>query len=370
MHKKFCCLSLVLLAGALAAAAADKRPNILYCLADDWSWPHAGVYGDRVVRTPSFDRVAREGMRFSHCFSAASSCTPSRAAMLTGQYPHRLEEGSCLWGFLPKKFPVYPELLEKAGYAVGSTRKGWGPGDFRAGGYARNPAGKGFRDFETFLKTVPAGTPFCFWFGSHDPHRPYEAGSGAGIGLKTNGVVIPPYWPNNEVSRSDVLDYYWKVQRFDRDVGGLLDVLEKAGQRDNTLVIMTGDNGWPFPRCKANVYDGGSRQPLAIRWPARVYSLVAVRRKCIRGGSIRSSSLTALSVRFCASSTSSRVLRPFRFRRSPMAVSRRAGLRSTTPRLSARATMVFAIAASLGSTRMSRTKDWSIFNWSSGRRFR
>ncbi len=270
MHKKLCCFSLVLLAGALAAVAADKRPNILYCLADDWSWPHAGVYGDRVVRTPSFDRVAREGMRFSHCFSAASSCTPSRAAMLTGQYPHRLEEGSCLWGFLPKKFPVYPDLLEKAGYAVGSTRKGWGPGDFRAGGYARNPAGRTFQSLDAFLKTVPDGTPFCFWFGSHDPHRPYEAGSGAGIGLKTNEVVIPPYWPDNEVSRSDVLDYYWKVQRFDRDVGELLDVLEKAGRLDNTLVIMTGDNGWPFPRCKANVYDGGSRQPLAVRWPAKV----------------------------------------------------------------------------------------------------
>ena len=134
-------LSLLLLAGALAAAAADTRPNILYCLADDWAWPHAGVYGDRVVRTPTFDRVAREGIRFNYCFSAAPSCTPSRAAMLTGQYPHRLEEGSCLWGFLPKKFPVYPDLLEKAGYVVGSTRKGWGPGNFRAGGFTRNPAG-------------------------------------------------------------------------------------------------------------------------------------------------------------------------------------------------------------------------------------
>ena len=67
--------SLMLLAGALAVAAADARPNILYCLADDWSWPHAGVYGDRVVRTPTFDRVAREGIVFTHCFSAASSRT-------------------------------------------------------------------------------------------------------------------------------------------------------------------------------------------------------------------------------------------------------------------------------------------------------
>ena len=259
----------MLLAGAVAAGAADTRPSILYCLADDWGWPHAGVYGDRVIRTPTFDRVAREGMRFNYCFSAASSCTPSRAAMLTGQYPHRLEEGSCLWGFLPKKFSVYPDLLEKAGYAVGSTRKGWGPGDFRAGGFTRNPAGPSFKDFASFLKAVPDGKPFCFWFGSQDPHRPYEPGSGAGIGLKTNQVVVPPFLPDNEISRNDVLDYYWKVERYDRQVGELLDLLDQAGKLTNTLVIMTGDNGWPFPRCKANLYDGGTRQPLAVRWPAR-----------------------------------------------------------------------------------------------------
>lgn len=259
----------MLLAGVLAAGA-DSRPNILYCLADDWAWPHAGVYGDRTVHTPTFDRVAREGVRFNYCFSTAPSCTPSRAAMLTGQYPHRLEEGSCLWGFLPQKFPVYPDRLEKAGYVVGSTRKGWGPGDFRAGGYTHNPAGPGFKDFAAFLKTVPAGKPFCFWFGSHDPHRPYEAGSGAAIGLQTNDVVIPPFWPDNGASRSDVLDYYWKVERFDRDVGELLDLLDRTGELTNTLVIMTGDNGSPFPRCKANLYDGGTRQPLAVRWPAGV----------------------------------------------------------------------------------------------------
>ena len=260
---------LLLLAGALTAAA-DVRPNILYCLADDWAWPHAGVYGDRVVRTPTFDRVAREGIRFNYCFSAAPSCTPSRAAMLTGQYPHRLEEGSCLWGFLPKEFPVYPDLLEKAGYVVGSTRKGWGPGDFRAGGFTRNPAGPTFKNFAAFLKTVPDEKPFCFWFGSQDPHRPYQPGSGASIGLQTNHVIVPPFWPDNEVSRNDVLDYYWKVERFDREVGELLELLERAGKLDDTVVVITGDNGWPFPRCKANLYDGGTRQPLAVRWPAKV----------------------------------------------------------------------------------------------------
>ncbi|HSU53774.1 MAG TPA: sulfatase [Candidatus Dormibacteraeota bacterium] len=254
----------------LTALAATDRPNILYCLADDWSWPHAGVYGDKTIRTPTFDRVAREGMLFNYCFSAAPSCTPSRAAMLTGQYPHRLEQGSCLWGFLPHKFPVYPDLLEKSGYFVGCTRKGWGPGNAQAGGFTRNPAGPSFATFADFLKKVPEGTPFCFWFGSHDPHRPYALGGGAAAGLKTNDVRVPSYWPQNDVSRNDILDYYSRVERYDRETGELLEQLEKAGKLDNTIVVMTGDNGWPFPRCKANVYDGGTRQPLAVRWPGHI----------------------------------------------------------------------------------------------------
>src|SRR2546425_2265622 len=208
MSKRNFLSGVFLVAGILATGAADSRPNILYCLADDWSWPHAGVYQDKVVRTPTFDRVAREGMLFNYCFSAAPSCTPSRAAMLTGQYPHRLEQGSCLWGFLPKKFPVYPDLLEKSGYVVGCMGKGWGPGNFQAGGFTRNPAGPTFQSFDNFLKTVPEGKPFCFWFGSHDPHRPYRAGSGAESGLTTDKVVVPPFWPDNEISRNDILDYY------------------------------------------------------------------------------------------------------------------------------------------------------------------
>ncbi|MHC1762942.1 MAG: sulfatase [Verrucomicrobiia bacterium] len=265
-----CLASLVLLGAIPSAGGAETRPNILFCLADDWGWPHAGAYGDPVVRTPTFDRLAREGVRFNSCFSAAPSCSPSRAAILTGQYPHRLEEGSCLWGFLPKKFPVYTDLLEAAGYVVGCTRKGWGPGNFRDGGYTRNPAGPQFQNFSEFLKTVPEGKPFCFWFGSQDPHRPYEAGSGARAGLRPDNMVVPPFWPDTAAVRNDVLDYYAEVERFDREVGELLGQLEKLGQLDNTIVVMTGDNGWPFPRCKANLYDGGTRQPLAVRWPARV----------------------------------------------------------------------------------------------------
>lgn len=162
-----------------------ERPNILYCLADDWGWPPAGWDAQRIVRTPNFDRVAREGFFFTHAFSAAPSCTPSRAAMLTGQSPHRLEEGASLYGFLPKKFPVYPDLLELSGYVVGLSGKGWGPGNFKAGGRERNPAGPSFNSFTAFLKTVPDDKQFCFWFGSNDPHRPYEKGSGLKAGMDT-----------------------------------------------------------------------------------------------------------------------------------------------------------------------------------------
>src|SRR5260221_10009109 len=91
-------------AASLPAAQPDKRPNILFCMADDWAWPHAGVYGDKVVQTPTFDRVAREGILFSHAFCMTPSCTASRASVLTGQAPHRLEESGNLWSILRKKY--------------------------------------------------------------------------------------------------------------------------------------------------------------------------------------------------------------------------------------------------------------------------
>jgi N-sulfoglucosamine sulfohydrolase len=239
-------------------------------MADDWSYPHAGVYGDRVIKTPAFDRVAREGMLFSHAFSAAPSCTPSRAAILTGQYPHRLEEGSQLWGYLPKKFAVYPDQLEAAGYQVGLTRKGWGPGSETGGGFTRNPAGPRFASFAAFWAKRDPTKPFCFWLGSSDPHRPYEKGTGIKSGMNPRDVVVPPLWPDTPEVRSDILDYYFAVQRFDSDVAQALKLLEAAGELDNTIVVVTGDNGWPFPRAKANLYDAGTRQPLAIRWPRTV----------------------------------------------------------------------------------------------------
>ena len=248
-------------------AAAPRQPNILLAIADDWSFPHAGAYGDTTVRTPNFDRIAREGARFTQAFVAAPSCTPSRAALLTGQAVHRLEEGGNLHGFLPKSYPVYPDLLEDAGYVVGYTGKGWGPGRFEPGGRNRNPAGPAFESFDEFMQKREPGRPFCFWFGSQDPHRPYEPGTGAQAGMTPERVRVPRFLPDTADVRQDLLDYYFEVQRFDRDLGHMIEALERSGELDHTIVIVTSDNGMPFPRAKASVYDGGVRVPLAIRWP-------------------------------------------------------------------------------------------------------
>lgn len=256
--------------GEAQAAAPGGRPNILFCLADDWMWPHASIAGDAVVKTPAFDRVAREGVMFTNAFVAAPSCTPSRAAMLTGQWPWRLGEGVNLHGTLPAQFPVYPDLLEAAGYHVGLTRKGWGPGNFTVGGRTRNPAGPQYKDFEAFMAVRPKDAPFCFWFGSTEPHRQYVWESGVASGMDIKDVKVPPYLPDTETVRKDICDYYAEVQTFNRDVSGLLESLERQGLLDDTIVVMSGDNGWPFPRSKATLYESGTHVPLAIRWPRRI----------------------------------------------------------------------------------------------------
>jgi arylsulfatase A-like enzyme len=256
----------LLLPRAMSAAETDP-PNILLIIADDWSWPHASVYGDNVVSTPAFNRVAAQGAIFTQAFCASPSCTPSRSSILTGRPVHQLEESGNLWGLLNQKFPVFTTLLQVNGYAIGLQGKGWGPGNYEAGGYLRNPAGPSFKSFGEFLNTVPDGQPFCFWFGSSNPHRPYEKGSGLAAGLDPSKVIVPPYWPDTPEVRNDLLDYHLEVQRFDQQAAEILKVLEDSGRASNTMVIMTSDNGMPFPRAKANLYDAGTRVPLAIRWP-------------------------------------------------------------------------------------------------------
>ena len=248
----------------------NEMPNILFIIADDWSYPHASIYDDEAVQTPHFDRIAREGLLFDNAFVSSPSCTPSRAAVVTGQHFWRLKEGANLYGSLPASIPTYPELLTQKGYHVGHTDKGWGPGTHADRPF--NPAGPKFADFKSFLNKREKNNPFCFWFGSLNPHRGYKKDAGVEAGIDLDAIYLPAAFPESDVIRKDVADYYKEVQDFDTEIGELLKELETIGELDNTLIIVTSDNGMPFPRCKSNLYDMGTRVPLAIRWGNKIKS--------------------------------------------------------------------------------------------------
>jgi len=258
--------------GFLPAVAAPavlrgqrKRPNIVMCLADNFSWEHLRAYGCDVIRTPAFDRVVREGVLFRHAFCNAPSCAPSRAAILTGQDIWRLEEGGSLWGSLPQKFPIYPELLEQAGYWSGHAGKGYLPSSDAAAGRTRNPCGVKFKNFAEFLQQRPAGTPFAFWHGNQ-----YSNPLGKPVvtdGVQLDRLRVPAFLPECDGLRKDFYYYFQRLRAFDAELSTILSLLEKAGELDNTLLVAASDNGMDFPRGYPNLYEHGIREFLAIRWP-------------------------------------------------------------------------------------------------------
>ena len=259
------CWLAVFVLGVNAVASAADRPNLLFCLADDWGYPDAGAYGGQVARTPAFDRLAREGVLFEHAYISSPSCTPSRNAILTGQQFYRLRQGASLHGWLDVGEPNFMVLLKDGGYDIGHFSKAWGPGNWRLGGYDEHPCGPQ-SSFADFMSGRDAGKPFAFWLGTKDPHRGYDPELKREMGLHPDNVKVPPFYPDAMEIREDMADYYAEVQRWDGDVGAALKLLEESGELENTIVVMTGDHGMPFPRGKGNVYDFGSRVPLAIRW--------------------------------------------------------------------------------------------------------
>lgn len=243
------------------------QPNFLILMSDNHSWNHLGCYGDPVVKTPHIDKISGQGIRFTNAFCSAPSCTPARASMVTGQDIWRLEEGANLWGMLPSKFEVFPDMLEEAGYLVGIEGKGWGPGDYEAGGRDRNPGGDQFDSFEEFYNEREKGQPFMYWFSSRNPHRPFRKDGGQKANIDLSNIAVPDYLPDNEEVRSDIADYYDEIQHFDSEVAGYISLLKEMGQMDNTVIIVCSDNGWQMPRGLANLYDMGTKIPLIISMP-------------------------------------------------------------------------------------------------------
>ncbi len=268
-----------------------QRPNILFCIADDQSYAHTGANGCKWVKTPAFDRVAREGILFSNAFTPNAKCAPSRSCILTGRNSWQLEAAANHVPFFPAKFTTYAETLLQNGYHVGYTAKGWAPGDpGMVNGKNRELLGPAYSaikttppakfisqvdytaNFEAFLKDNTAGKPFCFWFGSTEPHRPYEFKAGATKGGKSPSEIdkIFGFWPDNDTVRNDLLDYAYEIEYFDSHIAKMLKVLKDKGLLENTIVIITADNGMPFPRIKGNAYMLANHLPLAVMWPAGI----------------------------------------------------------------------------------------------------
>ncbi len=282
------CLFLIPFAGLGAKPDKVQHPNILFCIADDQSFPHAGAYGCPWVKTPSFDRVAKQGVLFTNAFTPNAKCAPSRSCILTGRTSWQLEAAANHVPFFPLKFKTYAESLIENGYHVGYTAKGWAPGDpGMIDGKKRELLGPAYStkklippakfiseidyvaNFETFLKDNPKGKPFCFWFGSTEPHRPYEFKVGVNKGGKSLSEVdkVFGFWPDNDTVRNDLLDYAFEIEYFDTQVGKMLKILEDRGELENTIVVVTADNGMPFPRIKGNANVLANHLPLAIMWP-------------------------------------------------------------------------------------------------------
>ncbi len=266
---------------------AEDRPNILFCIADDWGL-HAGAYGTPWVKTPSFDRVSKEGLLFRRAYTPNAKCAPSRACLLTGRNSWQLKEAANHICYFPPEFLGWPEGLAENGWMVGHTQKGWGPGvALKADGTPRQMTGVAYNakqlsvppttsiskndyagNFAEFLNKTSPAQPWCFWAGALEPHRDYEFGSGVKKGHKALSDIdhVPAFWPDTEEVRNDMLDYAFEVEHFDRHVGKMLEELEKRDLLENTLVIITSDHGPPFPRGKGNVYEIANHVPLAMMW--------------------------------------------------------------------------------------------------------
>ena len=278
------------LATHLQSCAEDSRPNIVLVIADDMNWDDCGVYGHPTIRTPSIDRLAEDGLRFQHAYLTTNSCSPSRASIITGKYPHNTGAEQLHWP-IPANMPTFVGKLKSRGYYSVAAGK-WHMGDAirdhfdkiyeaSAAGFVL-PSGKdgeppkmiaaqpsGCEDWERALDERDMSKPFFAWLAALDPHREYQEGA-LDPPHQTSDVIVPPHLPDAPGVREDLRLYYDEIGRLDKYVGKVMAKLDEQGVTDNTLILFISDNGRPFPRDKTTLYDGGIRTPWIVRWPARV----------------------------------------------------------------------------------------------------
>jgi N-sulfoglucosamine sulfohydrolase len=274
--------TLLIGAGFAAESRADDRPHIVLYLSDDHGQEFAGCYGNRAIKTPNLDSLAREGTRFTGVFSASPTCSPSRAALFTSLYPARNGTMGNHTDSKPglKSLPTY---LKALGYRVVLADKS----DVRP---------KSVFDFEMLPATLPPrpdrnrryraegldtravdkflaahareqpDRPLCLILGDNGPHVVWEANTT----YDPAALPIPPIMVDTPQTRAALANYYQDITSVDRRVGEVLASLKSHGYEDQTLFIYASDQGAEWPHCKWTVYDTGLRVPFLVRWPGKV----------------------------------------------------------------------------------------------------
>lgn len=300
---------------AHARAAAKRPPNVVLFLIDDMGWRDVGCYGSRFYETPNIDRLAAQGMRFTQAYAACPVCSPTRASVLTGQYPARLHLTDWIPGHkhphakllppafnqeLPHNAVTLAEALKPAGYATASVGKwhlggpDFGPEsqgfDVNAGGTHQGQPPSYFSPYGVpALKDGPEGEyltdrltgeavafienhrerPFFLYFPHYAVHMPIQAKKD--VQARYAAKVRDDDPQNNP-------GYAAMVEAVDQSVGRVMDALDRLGLAGDTVVIFTSDNGGlgratsnaPLREGKGTLYEGGVREPLIVRWPGRV----------------------------------------------------------------------------------------------------
>ena len=281
--------SLLCWLGFAVLLSAAEKPNVLFLLSDDHSYPYLSCYGDANVRTPVLDKLAGEGIKFRRFFTSAPQCVPSRAAYLSGRSPvaARITRFSSP---LPRDVVTFPEVLKKeAGYYVGVVGRsyhldGSGKGDeglgkfLVDGGYKTFPERfdvvQGGSDKEAveqsaaFLEGRPKDKPFCLWVNFSDPHHAWTAP----VSYRPDpaSLKLPAHVPDLPAVREQYADYCAEVNRVDETAGKVLALLDRLGLAKDTLVVFAGDNGQALPHGKGSLYDPGCNVPFVVRWPGVV----------------------------------------------------------------------------------------------------
>ena len=266
------------------SAEANTQPNFVVFLLDDWGAGDASVYGNPDIKTPAIDSIAHAGIRFDNAFLTTSSCSASRASILTSRYPSQTGAPN-LHDAIPKNSVLLSNPLKEHGYYTVSAGK-WHTGSLVVSQFDKvimslsdandTSGGSGAEDWLQVVKQRPKNKPFFLMLAANDPHPPYAELSEKSTYQDKSITVVPPYLLDSLVTQGAIAQYYNEIDRIDRHIGAVIKLLEQENILDNTYVFILSDNGAPFPRAKTTLYDSGIKTPFIVKGPGikpqQVYS--------------------------------------------------------------------------------------------------